>query len=231
MDSPALILLPGLDGRGPFFDTLISALPEGLRTQTFSYPDTPMGYTELAAYVSERIDTDAPFVLLGESFGGPLATRLAASGLPGLRGLILAATFSIPPLPAWVIRKLAAGYPWLIRSPYAASIINYFLYNGRHIIGAQELTDIFRAQPDATVLKRIDEVANTHTTDALLSLPCPVLALAAKQDRIVLRNYPKGTFDAAKQREMLIFPASHALLHDQITACAKRISDFIQSVK
>lgn len=37
-------------------------------------------------------------MLLGESFSGPLALRLARRGLPALRGLVLVATFHRRPV-------------------------------------------------------------------------------------------------------------------------------------
>lgn len=45
------------------------------------------------------LPSDEPFVLVGESFSGPIAISLAASSLPQLKGLVLCCTFVRNPRP------------------------------------------------------------------------------------------------------------------------------------
>jgi pimeloyl-ACP methyl ester carboxylesterase len=71
--------------------------------------------------VREQLPTDRPFHLLGWSFSGPLALLAAAERPPGLRGVVLAASFvktPVPYLPRWV-HRLAT--PALFRFYPAAS--------------------------------------------------------------------------------------------------------------
>ena len=73
-----LVLLPGLDGTGALFRRFARALPEGLTSQAVHYPaHDPADYDDLLPRVRLQLP-QAPFVLLGESFSGPLAIRLAA---------------------------------------------------------------------------------------------------------------------------------------------------------
>ena len=78
----ALVLLPGMDGTGDLFAPLLSALPPALRTIVVRYPcDRPLGYAGRT-----RGPKDQPFVLLGESFSGPIAAAIAAARRPACAG-------------------------------------------------------------------------------------------------------------------------------------------------
>ena len=90
MVRPLLILLPGLDGTGKRFADFIRVLMPGIDTQIVSYPtDLPLGYAELERRVCDELPGDRSFVLLGESFSGPIAIRIAVAPPPGLKGVIL----------------------------------------------------------------------------------------------------------------------------------------------
>ena len=84
-----LVLLPGLDGTGEQFAPLLRELPSTIAPVTVRYPvDRALGYEELLPLALEQLPADCPFVLVGESFSGPLAIRLAAQRPPGLRALV-----------------------------------------------------------------------------------------------------------------------------------------------
>ena len=106
MTETALLLLPGLDGSGVMFRPLLSHLPKEIRPIVVSYPPGEMlSYDELLPRVLAAIPDDLPFVLLGESFSGPLAIMAAAKCPPGLIGMILCATFVRNPVwfrPGWL---------------------------------------------------------------------------------------------------------------------------------
>ena len=100
MPLPSLVLLPGLDGTGILFKPLIAALPSEVSTIVVAYPgDQPLGYAELLPMVLAALPTKHPFVLLGESFSGPLAVMAAATRPAGLVGLVLCASFVRSPHP------------------------------------------------------------------------------------------------------------------------------------
>ncbi|MCA9686896.1 MAG: alpha/beta hydrolase, partial [Myxococcales bacterium] len=106
MTPPPLrvLLLPGLDGTGRLFAPLLPALPSNWRPEVVAYPGGEvLGYDALegqlrAAFAGE--DT----LVIAESFSGPLAIRLAADPPPGLRALVLVATFARPPAPRLATR-------------------------------------------------------------------------------------------------------------------------------
>ena len=98
-----LLLLPGMDGTGELFEPLLRALPPSLRAIVVAFPaDKPWGYEELLPLVEAAVPDGVEFVILAESFSGPLAFLLAARDPPGLRGVILSASFVRSPVPAFM---------------------------------------------------------------------------------------------------------------------------------
>jgi pimeloyl-ACP methyl ester carboxylesterase len=110
---PTLVLLPGLDGTGQLFAEFVKVLGPHIDTLVVPYPkDRALGYDELETLVLAALPTAGPFVVLGESFSGPLAIRIAARAPPGLAAVILSASFAKNPYPwlGWA-RPLAAWLP------------------------------------------------------------------------------------------------------------------------
>src|SRR5690349_11939308 len=99
MNEIHLILLPGMDGTGELFGPLLAELPIELPVAVVSYPDRAASYADHVAVARTELPRDRPFVLLGESFSGPVAVRLAAEAPSNLRGLILCASFLTCPSP------------------------------------------------------------------------------------------------------------------------------------
>jgi pimeloyl-[acyl-carrier protein] methyl ester esterase len=99
-DMPAVVLLPGLDGTGKLFAEFVQHLRPNVDPMIISYPkDQPLGYDELEALVLAALPQDRPFVLLGESFSGPIAMRIGARSPAGLVAVILCGTFAKNPFP------------------------------------------------------------------------------------------------------------------------------------
>lgn len=75
-----LIILPGLHGTGTLHAEFLSALSGTFeRSQVLAYPsDETLGYAELETLVRAELPGSEPFVLLGESFSGPIALAIAA---------------------------------------------------------------------------------------------------------------------------------------------------------
>src|SRR4051812_11267801 len=88
------IFLPGMDGTGLLFEPLLRLWKEDAPPLVISYPsDQLLGYDALESLVGSRLIERDPYILIAESFGGPIAMRIAARRPPNLRGLVLSATF------------------------------------------------------------------------------------------------------------------------------------------
>jgi pimeloyl-ACP methyl ester carboxylesterase len=109
----AIVLLPGMDGTGSLFSEFIAALPHGLEPIVVAYPiDRALDYADLVQLARESLPTDRPYLLVGESFSGPIAISLAASRPEGLRGLVLVCSFARSPMPVPnALRSLISRLP------------------------------------------------------------------------------------------------------------------------
>jgi pimeloyl-ACP methyl ester carboxylesterase len=102
---------------------MIQFLPPWIKPVVVSYPeDKPFGYEDLKQIVREAVPNDCGFVILGESFSGPLAIMTAAEKPGGLLGVILCASFAGNPskfIPSWLsplsVSSLYALWPTTIR--------------------------------------------------------------------------------------------------------------------
>jgi pimeloyl-[acyl-carrier protein] methyl ester esterase len=226
--TPKLILLPGLDGTGKLFADFLEALDLGSSAQVVSYPpDIPLGYDELEPLVRAALPTRSRFVILGESFSGPLAIRIAAHPPPALVGLILCVTFASNPYPhlAWA-RGLAALLPlkslprWL-RAP--------LMWGSASPSKAPRQSERAMAGVDAAVIRRrIAALLSVDETAALAKISVPTLVLCATGDRVISRAASMRLMHGIRHAQRLDVDGPHLLLKTRPKECAAAVLNFIR---
>jgi len=225
----ALVLLPGLDGTGLLFQPLVQALSKDIDPIVVSYPDdVPLGYQELLPLVREALPS-RPFVLLGESFSGPLAIMAAASRPEGLVGVILCASFVRSPvayLPGWCAHLVR---PFLFRFYPAVARLRLLL--GRHAdptIRDLAVQAVSRVHPQV-LAHRVRAVHRVNVAEQLASCPLPVLYLRGQHDRVVPASAMRRVLRACPHAQVVTLPAPHMVLQTQSAAAAAAIQTFVQS--
>jgi pimeloyl-ACP methyl ester carboxylesterase len=179
--ATTIVLLPGMDGSGVLFRDFTAAL--GANAIVVSYPpDRALGYGELEELVRKSLPTSEPFILLGESFSGPIAISLASSRLPGLQALILVCSFARLPrflLPFRSISKLPFWRlpVWLA----SAALLGRF---GSQSMRAR-LTGAMRGVSPSVWSARARAVFTVDVTPNLAQIGVPFLYLRATEDRVV----------------------------------------------
>jgi len=93
-----IVLLPGLDGTGNLFNPLLKFIPEENVVVIALPTQGEQTYSALAEYCKGRMPRE-PYILVAESFSGPIGLMLAASEDCFLNKLVLVATFASPPKP------------------------------------------------------------------------------------------------------------------------------------
>lgn len=226
-----LLLLPGMDGTGRLFAPLLARLPASVEPVVVGYSrDEPLGYDELLALVRARLPDDGPFVVLGESFSGPLALRLAALRPPGLVGAILVASFVASPLrwaPRWAHR---------LASP---AMFRIFGRLGGRVLGAHlcpdEIQALFAAAnaavSPAVLARRAREALAVDLESSLPRLDdLPVLVLAARHDRLLGRAATEAIDRVLPRAEVRWIDAPHLLLQARPDEAAAAIAGFVRRV-
>jgi len=218
--------MPGMDGTGILFAPLRRALGEEVAATVLSYPDAePLGYEGLVPLVRASLPSEEPFALVAESFSGPLALRVAASRPPGLRAVILCATFVTNPTP-FPARVGALARPWLFRL-FPAFVGAKALLGG---YATPELRALFRqVHPrlcPATLALRAREILSVDAREALARCPVPVLYLRGRSDRVVGRRCAREVGAAAPAALLREVEAGHLVLQTAPGACAALLREF-----
>ena len=177
-------MLPGLDGTGLLFEPALRACPNELEAVVEALPaQEHLGYQVLAERVTPALPLHEPFVLLGESFSGPLALEVASRRPVGLLGVVLVATFVTPPKPRWV-----SWLPWtlIFGFPPPQFLVRHYFLGHR---GTEELQGILQRIPELVapevMAARVEAVSSVDARGSLRACPVPILYLQASHDRLV----------------------------------------------
>ncbi|MGB4811688.1 MAG: alpha/beta hydrolase [Methylophilaceae bacterium] len=230
MDSKekiSLVLLPGMDGTGKLFAPLIALLPSYISPIVIIFPTTiKLSYQELATLVQAQIPPDGPYILLGESFSGPIAIALAANANVHLKGLILTCTFAINP--RQFLSKFRILVPCLPINAWSRPVLNQLLLaNFDSPALSQYLYDVVSQVPPAVMRYRLDEVMQVDETVALRKITQPILYLQAKNDYLVPPTAAQTILKLAQHAQIVALDAPHLLLQVATKAAVVQIEYFI----
>jgi pimeloyl-ACP methyl ester carboxylesterase len=226
-----IVLLPGMDGSGRLFEPFIAALAGAFHIVTVRYPPTArLGYEELQQIAQRALPDEGEFILLGESFSGPIAVSLAATQPKGLVGLILCSTFVRNPRPLF---GPVSALTSLLPAKLAPLAVLSFLLMGRD--ASPQLTATLSAAmsevSNAALQTRLQAVLRVDVAAQMKTLRLPVLYLQAKQDRLV----PPTAFAQIAQLQpstrLEAIDAPHFLLQVAPTAAADVVRTFARTVQ
>jgi pimeloyl-ACP methyl ester carboxylesterase len=198
----------------------------GLETRVVRYPVALTSYADCLAFARAQLPVDRPFLLLGESFSGPVALALAAERPAGLAGLVLCGTFARNPRPglAWTAPLLRALPPMRLPLP----LIRLLLLGRWSTEALLELVRSMRLRlPAATVKGRLLAVLAVDQTALLGQVQTPVLALCASQDRLVPKEATDWIRAHRPDLDIITLRGPHWLLQTRPEACAQAIQAFI----
>lgn len=222
------IVLPGMDGTGEWLDGFIAAMAPDFATQVIAYPrDRTLGYAELAAFARPHLPTDRPYLLLGESFSGPIAIALAAQRPPRLAGLVLCASFAQAPRPPWspcsatVLPRWATTLP-LSRVP-ARLIAHAMLGRWSDARWRARIAAVLSQVRPAVLAHRLDAVRGVDARAALRSIDRPVLQLRATRDRLVGPGSARAIAQVRPATRCIDIDAPHFMLQACPTQAAAAI--------
>lgn len=226
-DKFPLVLLPGMDGTGILFRPLLDALPSHFSPRVIPFPDDQtLTYEDLFSYVRARLP-DSPFVLLGESFSGPLSIRIARSR-PDCQGLILAVTFLRRPVrivPPWLAG--AAQTPFFRNA--GRGIGRMFLTSGRPVSPdiATLLAEVRRRAVARTLACRARCALRVDVRDEFRNLEIPVLALQARWDLVIdAQRTATDILQTRPRTDVRWFHSCHLFLQTQPQTAADVINSF-----
>lgn len=225
-----LLLLPGLDGTGMVFDPLLTHLPAEIEAQLVRYPsDRLMSFQEHVAFARKQLPRKKPFVLLAESFSGPIGLQLLADPPGNLIGVIFVATFAHYPCPFWLDagRILPQG---LLQNLFSSPLFSRFFCLGGASADAVRLFRKALKSVNLNVLsQRLQILAELPPPpDTTFSGPC--LYIQASNDRLVSSRAVAPLQRHLPQLQVENIHGPHIVLLAKPERGARLISDFIASL-
>jgi len=224
-----LVLLPGLDGTGQLFEELSRTLEGQFRVLTLSYPtQQPMDYDGLLPFVRASLPDD-DYIIIAESFSGPIALQIAQDKLPGLKGVVLGASFARLDITAkWILKILARILPprlvptWLLApflmGRYATPQLRHCLRQALAMVAPSVLG--MRAQ----AALEVDLLQSGKTIDV------PVLCLRATQDLLVPKTAAEAISQIANDVTIREITAPHFIFQIAVSECAAAILQFERNI-
>jgi len=204
-------LLPGMDGTGILFAPFVSQLPRHVQALTFSYPtDVPFSYEQLSDRLLGELPKGKPYVIVAESYSGPIALELATRPPVDLRAIVLVASFAARPLGflGVCLASLPLTTAFRIRPP------RWML---RWLLMESATPPEFVATVQKTILKirpgvlaaRTKEALTVDRRDVVRACPVRIVCLTADRDRLLGAR----ARDLVSQRvEAVTISAPHFLL-------------------
>lgn len=217
-----LVLLPGMDGTGALFAPFIREFGSA---QVVAYPTTQWSYPELELVARRALPEAEDFVLLGESFSGPLAISIAADPPANLVGLILCCTFAKSPFP--LLSPFRHLLPLLPVPPLG---LLETLLSGRFRNPELRilLADALATVPARVLKGRLHAVATVDVAAKLRAVRVPVLCLRAKEDRLVPFSALRVLAENAPNAQVVELVAPHFLLQTAPKQAAAAVATFIR---
>ncbi|MGE8359450.1 alpha/beta fold hydrolase [Pseudomonas sp.] len=221
-----LVLLPGLNGSSHLFRPLLDEL-DGIPIEVLELPaEGPQDHDSLAATLHRQLGEE-PFVLLGESFSGAIAYRIALQQPPGLRGVIFAASFLSRPS---ALLPLIQHLPIPRRLSTLSAALKIFCV-GRDASDEllQQLKQEIRLIPDALLRARLQSLAELRAPQQRLALPA--LHLWPQQDRLVSHQVASQLAGPCSDLQQVRIEGPHFILQTQAAVCAHAIRGFMAELQ
>jgi pimeloyl-ACP methyl ester carboxylesterase len=217
------ILLPGMDGTGDLLKEFAAALAPEFDALIVSYPkDVALDYHALIAFVRDLLPSDEHFVLIAESFSGPVAIGLAATNPKGLVGVTLCASFASTPRPR--LKPFVRLFQTLpLQHLPARFAMPVLMGRWSSPDWSRRVQDTLRVVAPAVMRRRLDDVSTVNLTALVADIDCPLLYLKASDDRLVLADSWHAIHDASHNAACIEIEGPHFLLQAKPQECAAEI--------
>src|SRR4030043_1205767 len=215
-----VFLLPGMDGTGLLFKPLLEKLPSNIETEGISYPvNEKLSYEQLAEYVIKKLPKRGNYVLVAESFSGPIAFLIAQNPPSHLKSVIFVASFLHSPL------RFLNAIKWLpltifFHLPIPNYIIRWLLFGKE---AKDEVISLFkeslRKASKRVLAFRLREIANLSLSSKTVDIHCSYIQ--AMNDKLVPSENLKVFKEIIKDINVIPVAGPHFILQANPVVCAE----------
>lgn len=226
-----LLMLPGLDGTGAIFTPLLDHLSASIAPQVVSYPANRnlnlLDYVELAR---NRCPSEKPFVLLAESFSGPVALQLLATPPVNLAGVVFVATFARYPRP--LLLDLARKLPQEpLRKLFESRLgCRFFCLGTARGTAVTLFQKAMHQVTTATLTSRL-HLLSLLPPPQQVPFTGPCLYLQASHDTLVPARAKDELLQILPHMKIATLKGPHTILLAQPEEGARQINQFVQAIE
>jgi pimeloyl-[acyl-carrier protein] methyl ester esterase len=224
-----IVFMPGLDGTGLSAEPLLKLISSDTTVTVICYPtDKQLSFPDILECAAEQFPAGIMPVVIAESFSGPVAIELIASGRVQAKCLILCATFARAPRPILFRISRFFGLAKLIRPVMPQHFFRIFL-GKEYMQSLIPLWERVHAGVAPHVLNhRLGLINSVDVTKWLEKLSVPCCYLQATNDRVVpsscLIDMEKGISGLVTKK----IKGPHFILQAEPQACLIAIEEFLR---
>lgn len=220
-----LILLPGMDGTGILFKPFLNALPKNILTKLITYPcEQMLSYDELVLFVQRQLPEKTEYIILAESFSGPIAYEIAKQNNENLKGIIFAASFIKPPNKYIALARLIpVSFSFLIPDHLPDFVLKFLLGHQANKSLYQLVNSALTKVKKNVLLFRIMAMAGLPENTQTVIKNC--LYIQAKNDRLVASDNAIGISKISQKFQLFKLEGSHFVLQINPKECSKIVQN------
>ncbi len=220
-----IVLLPGLNGTEALFQPLVDTAPIRFKILTIAFPSQEnYSYQQLTEYVLEKIShLNGDFILLGESYSGPLALFVAQTKPHNLKSVILSASFVTAPN-----IKIARFLPWAIGFRLVKILCSLLCSDKPKSVIGLVFNELKKLEPKIFAA-RIQAIFAVDAQTALKECPAPIMYFLGKKDFTVPRKNLNRILSIRSDVKVVEFNTDHFLLQSAPVEAWAAIEEFAES--
>jgi pimeloyl-ACP methyl ester carboxylesterase len=203
-----------MDGTGILFEEFVRRLPHGVDANVVRYPeDKYLTYAQLAEMVTRLLPLYEPYVIVAESYSGPVAALLAAHPVGNLQAVVFVSSFVSFPcgrIGAWIAKLLPAP---LFRPRASASILRWLLMNSATTLEQlSEVQDAIARVNPKVLAQRLRDALTVNYTETIGDCTVRMVCLSPDADRLLGTRGLRGFLAAKPDIEIVKIAGPHFLL-------------------
>ena len=209
-----VVLLPGLHGSTALYDTFVALAPSWARCRALPLPsDGEQSFSAIAEHLAPTLSPLEAFVLLAESFSGPIAARLTRMLATKVSLLVLCNPLTVAPLRPPV--RLTARF---IRSRFSPAWAVAFAMAGSDMALGPLILRETRSLPLPTLQQRLATVFQAVGSDITDHVSAPLLSILGTYDRLLPAATSRSFLSAVPYSNTVELPAPHLVAQTQPSA-------------
>lgn len=224
-----LVLLPGMDGTGlmfrPFMNVAVNHLIE-----VISYPnDKTQKYSDLIGYVRDRLPNNEDFIVIAESFSGPIAYGLMKEAVSNLKAVIFIASFLENPRPLLLSIRRVLPISLVFRLPAPKTFIRkYLLGNDAPDSLITDFRIALEKVSSAVLVSRMRQISALEKPGTIVKYPC--CYIRAEEDKLVTAKNVQIFRELFPNIQIRAVNGPHFLLQSRPEECLKIIDEEIRKL-